>query len=252
MEEIVVSITKKAVETKLTTSLLELLSNEGFALKKKDKTIVRKTKTGFEDFYFRVLNYWPYCTEIETIGFSIRFNAVEEIIAPIEVKNGIRASMEFAKTSTTVGDWREFNIKIFNGTELDNFIDVHINKIKEDGLSFFSKYGDIYNTNVYYKNRVLNDKDDLHVEWDWHPIANSLTLMKLCDDKDFDEIKIKYRQMLETRYRQIEDLTHEKQWQEERAFAAYDDLVEYLSAPSLDVASTLRRAKRRLPVCTRE
>ena len=56
MDEI--SITKKVVETKLIAALLELLPSEEFVLRKKDKTIVRKTKTGFEDFHFRVLNYW--------------------------------------------------------------------------------------------------------------------------------------------------------------------------------------------------
>ncbi|MDR0799832.1 MAG: hypothetical protein LBN18_08755 [Dysgonamonadaceae bacterium] len=230
MEEIVISITKKEVETKLIASMLEILPNEDFILRKKDKKILHKTKPGFEAFGFDILNYWPYCTEVSGVGFSIRFNAVEEITVPIEVKNDIRASMEFAKTSTTMHDWHEFNIKIFNEEDLNNFIHVNINKTKEDGLSFFAKYSDMLNANVYYKNRVLNDdKNDVHIEWDWHPISKSLTLMKLCGDKDFDEMKIKYRQMMEIRYRQIEDLMHEKHWQEEKIFAAYDDLVQYLS-----------------------
>ena len=190
---------------------------------------MRKTKTGFEDFHFRVLNYWPYCTEIDIVGFSIRFNSVEEITAPIEVENGIRASMEFAKTSTTMHNWRDFKIKIFNEKDLDNFIHAYISKIKDDGLSFFSKYNDIYSVNTYYKDRVLNDNSDAHVKWNWHSIANSLTLMKLCNDKDFDEMKIKYRQLLEARFQKIADLTHEKYWAEERELAAYNDLIECLS-----------------------
>ena len=229
MDEIVVSITKKAVETKLLTALLEVLPNEEFVLKKKDKRIVRKTKSGFEEFYFRILNYWPYCAEIENVSFSVRFNEVEEITVPIEVKNGIRAGMEFAKTSTTVGNWHEFKIKLFNEKDIDNFIHTHINKIKEKGLLFFSKHNDIYSTNLYYKNKVLNDKSDAHIEWNWRWISNSLTLMKLCGDKDFDEMKIKYRQLLEARFQKITDLTYEKHWEEDNVFAAYDDLVECLS-----------------------
>jgi hypothetical protein len=229
METIVISITKKEVQRKLTESLLDLVENEGFRLRKKDNMIIRKTPTGFESFCFLLVNYWPLCQEIEAVGFSIRFNAVEEITVPIEAKNGIRASMEFAKTSTTIHGGHEFNTTVVNKNDVDDFIFTNMNKIREDGLSFFSKYNDILNTNAYYKNRILNDKNDVHVEWDWHPISNSLTLMKLCGDKDFDEMKIKYKQLLEIRYRQIADLTHKKHWAEESTFAAYDNLVEYLS-----------------------
>ena len=53
--------------------------------------------------------------------------------------------------------------------------------------------------------------------------------MKLCNDKDFDEMKTKYRQLLEARFQKIADLTHEKYWAEERELAAYNDLIECLS-----------------------
>lgn len=215
MEGTAVSITKKEVETKLLTFLLELLSNEGFILKKKDKRIVRKTKTGFEDFGFHVLNYWPYCTEINSAGFSIRFDAVEEVIVPIEVRNGLRASMEFAKTSITVANSCKFNIKIFNEKDLDDFIRAHIDKIKEDGLSFFSKHNDISDVNVYYKDMILGDKEGIYNTIT--PIMTSLTLMGLCKDKDFDEMKIKYRQLLKPLH-----------GMEKETFAAYNDLVETL------------------------
>lgn len=216
MEEIVISITKKAVETKLIAALLELLSNEEFILRKKDKGILRKTKMGFDRFGFDVLNYWPYCTEIESVSFSIRFNTIEEITFPIRVRNGLIASMEFAKTSTTVHGGREFNIKLFNEKDVDNFIHAHINKIKEDGLSFFYKYNDIMSVNVFYKNRVLNGEEGISDTI--NPIMTSLTLMKLCDDRDFDGMKIKYRQILKS----LDGM-------EKETFAAYDDLVEYLS-----------------------
>jgi len=212
MEEVVISITKKEVETKLIDSLLALLPNEEFVLRKKDKRIVHKTKIGFESVGFRLINYWPYCIEIDGVGISIRFNAVEEIINPIKVKNGLNASMEFSKTSVTIGNYQEFKVKVFNEKDVSNFIFAYINKIKKNCVSFFSKYQDIEDVNVYYKNIISNNADTIN------PIMTSLTLIRLCKDKDFDEKKIKYRQILQP----LDGM-------EEHTFSAYDDLVEYLS-----------------------
>ena len=208
-------ITKKEVEEKLITSLLEKVSNKGFIFRKKDKRIIRKTENGFEAFSFVILNYWPYCEEIDWVGYSIRLNKIEDIINPIMAKHDLY-NMEFAKTSTTISQWWRPNIQVFSDEDVNKFLRDNLDKIEEDGLSFFSRHNDFSSVNLIEKERILCNYNNVYNTS--VPIMSSLILMKLCNDNDFDELKIRYRQILLPRH-----------GLEKRDFAAYDDLVNYLS-----------------------
>jgi hypothetical protein len=212
MEEIIISITKKEVETKLLTTLLNNVSQEGFVLRKKDNNIICKTNIGFKSLGCSILNYWPYCAEISSIGFEIRINQVEEIVNSIKARYNL-FNIAFAKTTPTILNTIPFNIKVFTEVDIDKFIYNNINDIIEKAFLFFNRYADIAVINVDKKNMIIKNNDT-----GINSVARSLTLMKLCDDSDFDIMKIKYRQLLKPVY-----------GQEKNEIAAYDDLVEYLS-----------------------
>jgi hypothetical protein len=205
-------ITKKEVETKLVTTLLENVSREGFVLRKKDNSIVCKSKLGFKSLSCSILNYWPYCEEINCIGFEIRINQVEEIINPIKAKYDL-FNIAFSKTTPTILDTILFNTKVFAKEDVDKFIRNNMTSIIKQAFLFFDKYADIESINIDKKNMILQNN-----ETGLNSITRSLILMKLCNDNDFDIMKIKYRHLLKPIY-----------GQEKEELTVYDDLLEYLS-----------------------
>ncbi|MDR2127060.1 MAG: hypothetical protein LBP63_09560 [Prevotellaceae bacterium] len=215
MEEIIISPKKKEVETILITSLLNLVLEDGFIHRKKDNTIIRNSKTGFESFWFDVLNYWPYCEKIESVVYSIRFNQIEDIVNPILYKNGLH-KVEYPKTSITICQNISFCKEIYKHEELDIFIKLYINQIKENGMSFYEKFNNINKVNIYKKGKILTDNSGLYyIESN---LMQSLTLMKLCNDSDFEELVQKYKTLYSN-------------WggYKEKGMSAINDLIEYLS-----------------------
>jgi hypothetical protein len=215
MEETVVSITKKAVETKLINSLLELLKDDGFVLRKNDGFLIRKSKSKVESVYFRIVNYWPLCQRIDYMGFSVRFDKIEEIVNPFLAKYGFFNIAGSKKTATILSSiWYEID-NIITEKDVDNFIALHMNNIKTKVLDYFNMHSNIYDVNNIQKKKIINDKG---IDYDGGNLLKSLTLMKLCGDIDFDTMKIKYRQLLNPSWERYQEMC-----------AMYDDLVEYLS-----------------------
>ncbi|MDR2127061.1 MAG: hypothetical protein LBP63_09565 [Prevotellaceae bacterium] len=208
-------ITKKEVQQKINEALSSLLLNDGFKLRKKDGFIVRKNPNKTESIYFHILNYWPLCQEVESVMFHIRFDEVENIINPILSKHGL-FNMEFAKTSSTIRTWIDFNVKIDKYEDIDKFISLYMIDIKEKLLTYFEQNEDMCNINISEKSIILKQKSDLSNHID--TIMRSLILAKLCSDTDLEELCIKYKKLIKPFY-----------GQEQQNFAAYDDLVRYLS-----------------------
>jgi hypothetical protein len=152
MEEIVISITKKEVQRKLNNALTDLLIEDNFKLKKSNGFINRKSKNKLESIFFRVINYWPLCQEIDYVGFSIRFDAVEEIVNPFLSKYNF-FNIEFTKGTSTIGNSIFYNTRIDTLSAVDKFIDIHINNIKTEVLDYFSKYKTMDDVNLLKKNK---------------------------------------------------------------------------------------------------
>jgi hypothetical protein len=211
-------ITKKEVKQKLISQLENILINDNFKFKKSTGIINRKSQGKLESVFFRVLNYWPLCQEIEYVGFSIRFDVVEEIVNAFLSQYNF-FNIEFTKNTSTIGYSIFFNARIDNNTDVDNFIRLHINDIKVKVLDYFTKYNTINDANQYKKNQILNDTSSLKgLNYHVDNFMQSLTLMKLCNDPAFEELSQKYKEIYTS-------------WVgcEERGIKAINDLIEYLS-----------------------
>jgi hypothetical protein len=208
-------ITKKEVQAKLSEALFCAIATEGFILKKKDYRIIRNTKFGFESIYFDILNYFPLCQEIEFVGMSMRLNQVEEIISPIKFKYNLCVE-DISKNIPTIGYNMYFNLKVQTEKEVDIFINEYMEEIVTQSSLYFNRNENISIINIDMKNTIIQGNDV--ISNGLNSIARSLILLKLCNDIDYDIMKIKYRELLKP-----------FDGQEERTFAAYDELVSYLS-----------------------
>ena len=207
-------VTTKEVKQKLTHSMESTLVDCNFKLKKSNGFIIRKSKGKTENVFFRILNYWPLCQEIDYAGFSIRFDAVEEIVNPFLAKYDF-FNIECTKTTATIGDSIYYNTRIDKIEDVDKFIHLHLNNIKQKVLDYFSQYDSINNANRLKKNQILTDNSGL--SYSEHNLMQSLTLMKLCNDSDFGELTQKYK-----------DLYSNWGGYEEKGINAINDLIEYI------------------------
>jgi hypothetical protein len=215
MEEIVISITAKNVREKLVATLESMLLEDNFKLKRSNSFIVRKSKNKTESVFFKILNYWPLCAEIEHVLFDIRFDKVEEIVNPFLAKYNF-SNIEGTKTTSTIGNLISYNTKVVNFEDVDNFIALNMNNIKAKVLAYFIKYSTMNEANVLMKEQILNDDSGLYyVE---RNIMQSLTLMKLCNDSDFEYLSQTYIKLYSS-------------WGgfSERGLMTINDLIEYLS-----------------------
>jgi len=211
----IISITAKNVREKLVAILESMLLEDNFKLKKSNSFIVRKSKNKTETIFFKVLNFWPLCTEIEHVIFDIRFDKIEEIVNPFLAKYNF-FNIEGTKTTPTIGNFISYNTKIVNFEDVDNFIDLNMNDIKAKTLDYFVKYNTMDEANILMKEQILNDNSGLYyVE---RNLMQSLTLMKLCNDSDFEYLPQTYIKLYSS-------------WGgfKERGLIAINDLIEYLS-----------------------
>jgi hypothetical protein len=214
MEEIIIGPTKKEVQTKLNETLSNLLFNDSFKLKKSSGVICRRTQGKVESIYFRIINYWPLCQEIGCVMFDVRFDKVEDIVNPFLAKYNF-FNIEGTKTTSTIGNLIDYNTRIDKIEDVDKFIYLHIKDIKEKILDYFFKYNKISAANQLYKSQILTDNSGLYyVE---RPVMQSLTLMRLCNDSDFEELSQKYKEIYTS-------------WggYKERGLNAINDLIGYL------------------------
>lgn len=209
---------KKQVTNLVRQGISEGLKEDGFKFIKSKERILREHEAGFDVIYARIIDY----NSVFQIEFSIaiRLNAVEEIVNKF-LNDEIRNPAGNSLTTTIVSSYdimtnsKENYIEIKNEKELEAAIRSLLVLTKDKGLAFLNKYKNFQVANKYRKDRILNDESQLS-----HTLISlmqSLTLMKLCNDPDFDKLKEKYKEL----YVPFagEEVTGRK---------ALNDLIEYL------------------------
>lgn len=212
-------MTKRYITNEVRTKLTDSFKNEGFEYIKSKERIMRKHTMGFDVIYARVVDYNPIF-QIES-SIAIRLNAVEEIVNLFLDERFMNP--EYKSLTTTLGtssymplvdDYYRY-IEIKSEEELNSAINELTTLIKGKGLDFFKENRSIETTSLLKKSQILNDNTG--GAYVLTNLMQSLTLLKLCKDPDFEEMCIKYPKFLVP-------------WagQEESGRKAMNDLIEYL------------------------
>lgn len=209
-------ITKKHIFNEIALGIEENLRDVGFKYRKSDGRILRRYSGGFDVILLTVLDYGIlFQTEM---FFAIRFDKVEDTINKF-IPNRNPAYMKYTETLGTsymvLSGSKENHIEIKTQEELNKTINDLIILIKTKGLEYFEKYRNIEVVNALKKKQILTENNSIN-----YVISNlmqSLTLLKLCNDPDFDKLCIKYK-----------ELYIPFAGDEESGRKAMDDLIEYL------------------------
>lgn len=209
---------KKYVTNKIRTQIAGNLKNEGFKYIKAKERIIRKHEFGFDVIYTRVIDYEPIF-QIE-YSIAIRLNAVEDIVNKFfgeELFNPKNKPLTTTVASSydLMSETKQNHIEISTEDELEISIQELIELTRNKGYSFFQEYRNLTTTNELKKNQILNDETGLSNVL--RNLMQSLTLMKLCNDPDFDELCEKYKELYVPWVGQ--EITGRK---------AMNDLIEYL------------------------
>jgi len=206
-------MTKRYVFTETAKRIYESIKHEGFMFIKSNGRIINKYPEGFDVIILKVLDYAPIF-QIETF-LSVRINKVEDIVNMF-IPNRNPQFMKFTETIGTsymlLSGAKENYIEVETEKELDNAINELIKLIQDKGLAFFEKHRDIEIVNTIKKEQILKKEHTVITN-----IMQSLTLMKLCNDPDFDELCEKYKEF----YVPFAG-------DEETGPKAINDLIEYL------------------------
>jgi len=187
------TMTKRYVFEKIATSIAEKFKEYGFIYRKSNGRILSIYKEGFDVIILHIVDYNPYF-QIQTF-MGKRINKVEEIVNKFQEYSF--ASPKFMKFTETIGTSymvlsgsKENYIEIKTEEELDNAINKLTTLIREKGLAFFEKHKSLDIINNIKKEQILNKEHNVISN-----IMQSLTLMKLCNDPDFDELCEKYKEL---------------------------------------------------------
>jgi hypothetical protein len=211
-------MTKAYVFNQTTKEVTDFLNEHGFQYKKSHGRIMKLIDDGFFGIIINIIDYRPVF-QIE-MYLGVRLDAIEEIVN--RFLEWTFANPKFMKYTETIST----SYKALSGAK-DNYIEVESESqlqerikeltllIKEKGLVFFEKNRSLNNVNLHKKQIILNDTSGIA-----HILTNlmqSLTLMKLCNDPDFDVLSEKYKKLYVA-------------WegQEESGRKALDDLIEFL------------------------
>lgn len=210
---------KRFVINEIRTKLTEAIKTEGFEYFKSKERIMRKHNTGFDVIYISIIDYNPIF-QIES-SVAIRLNAVEEIVNIFLDERFMNP--EFKHLTTTIStssymplvdDYYRY-IEIKTKEDLNRAINEMINLIKDKGLLFFQNYRNFESTNNLKKSEILTK--DNYGAYVLRNLMQSLTLMRLCNDPDFEKLSMKYK-----------ELYIPFSGEEETGRKAMDDLIEYL------------------------
>jgi len=208
-------MTKKYVFTETAKRIEEKFKSNGFKFVKSNCRIINKYPSGFDVIIIKVLDYAPVF-QLQ-MSLRVRINQVEDIVNKFQEYSF--ASPQFMKYTETEGvsymvlsGARENYIEIETEKELDKAINEFIKIIQDKGLAFFEKHRNLEIVNAEKKNQILNKEHDVIGN-----IMQSLTLMKLCNDPDFDVLCDKYKELYVPFVGQ--EITGRK---------ALDNLIEYL------------------------
>lgn len=211
-------MTKRYVTNEVRSKLSENLKNNGFKYIKSKERIMREHEAGFDVIYSRIIDYNPVF-QIE-FSIAIRLDAVENIVNMFLGEEIINPQYKHL-TSTIASSYdimtnsEENYMEVNNEEELEKAIQNLIKLIKDKGLCFFETYRDLNAANILKRTQILEDTSGL--SYILENLMQSLTLLKLCNDPDFDKLCDKYRKLYVP-------------WvgQEKAGRKAMDDLIEYL------------------------
>jgi hypothetical protein len=209
-------MTKRFVFNETAIRLAEGLKEDGFKFIKSSSRILRTHSLGFDVVILHIVDYWPNF-QIDTF-LGIRLNEVEDIVNKF-IPNRNPAFMKFTETLGTsymvLSGAKENYIEIKTEEELSNAINELITLVKNKGLKYFGDHRSIEVVNDLKKRQILTENNGAN-----YVIGNlmqSLTLMKLCNDPDFEKLSMKYK-----------ELHAPFAGEEESGRKAMDDLIEYL------------------------
>ncbi|WP_439182739.1 hypothetical protein [Carboxylicivirga taeanensis] len=189
-------LNKKYVTNEIRTQIAENLKNDGFKYIKAKERIIRKHDNGFDVIYIRVVDYAPIF--LIEYSIAIRLNTVEDSVNKFlgeelfNPKNKPLTTTVASSYDLLSGTNHKF-IEISSEDELKTLVQKLIELTKNKAYSFFQTYRSLSNTNKLKKNQILND--DTGLSNILRNLMQSLTLMKLCNDPDFDELCEKYKEL---------------------------------------------------------
>lgn len=208
-------MTKKHVFTEIAKRIEERFKLDGFKFIKSNGRILNKYSSGFDVIILKVLDYAP-AFQLQ-MSLRVRIDSVENIVNKFQEYSF--ASPKFMKFTETIGTSymvlsgaKENHIEIESEEELDNAINELVKLIQDKGFAFFEKHRNIEMVNAIKKEQILKDEHTVITN-----LMQSLTLMKLCNDSDFDEFCNKYK-----------ELYVPFAGEEETGRIALDDLINYL------------------------
>lgn len=185
-------MTKKYIREKLGLELSENLKMDDFRFIKSKNHIIKQIENGFNLIEYRIIDYAPVFF-IE-LSLAIRLNIVEEIVNRflgeeiMNPQNKIHTLTLGIAFNFLMGDSND--VKVENEKELREVINKYIAGIKTKGLSYFNDYSNILNTNRLKKEDILSNTTGTSCLL--RNLMQSLTLMKLCNDSDFELLYPKY------------------------------------------------------------
>lgn len=209
---------KKDAFSRIAKSLEDNLRDYGFVYRKSDGRILRFHPNGFDVILIDILDYWPVF-EIRTF-LSIRLEEVENIVNMFIP----RRNPKFMKYSTTIAtsymvlsgaDSNE--IEFETEEELDAAISTLTKLIRDKGLKYFDEYRSLEVVNRIKKEQLVGDNNERYNVI--NNLMQSIVLMYLCNDPDFNILCDKYKKIY------IPFLG-----EEELGIKAMDDLIHYLSS----------------------
>lgn len=208
-------MTKKYVFTETAKRIEDRFKTEGFKFVKSNGRILNKYASGFDVIILKVLDY-TFDFQIETF-LGLRINKVEEVVNKFMPNR----NPKFMKFTETIGasymvlsGAKENHIEIETEKELDNAINELTELIENKGLAFFERHRNLEVVNAIKKEQILKSKHNVITN-----IMQSLTLMKLCNDPDFDELCGKYKEIYVPFV-----------GEEETGIKSINDLIAYLKA----------------------
>ncbi len=190
-------MTKRYVYNQITSNLSLTLKINGFKFIKSKERIIRPHTVGFDVIIFHIVDYNP----IFEINFFLRtrINEVEDIINQFMIDCMNPDFMPFTETVNIsfkkLSNSNEDFISVINTSELDIAIKKIEYLIKTTGITFFEQNTDIQKVNQIKKRQILYEHQGLSLFHNRRTLMQSLTLMKLCNDPDFDKLKDKYKEL---------------------------------------------------------
>jgi hypothetical protein len=221
---------KRDVYNQVVTDLSLNLESDGFKFIKSKERIIRYHDLGFDVIIFHIVDYNP----VFEIDFSLRtrIDEVENIINlfmkdcmnPKFMPLTETTAISYKKLSGSIEDF----ISVTNEIELELASKKIISLVKDRGISFYEQNKDVQKLNQITKRQILHEHQGLSLFHNRRTLMQSITLMKLCNDPDFDKLKDKYKELYVPFIG--EEVTGRK---------AIDDLIEYLQEYNPKVGAKL-------------